>query len=477
MVSHSENRVITKSDVLREIIRRKRAKEKLDALRNETLDPLSQKQRAFVEDQARRSVAVTSRQSGKTTGLLTKLVTAAQKQNAELLYIAPTREAARDPFWERLKTYCDEHKLKCQPNETRLEMRFPERNSIISLRGVPDVKRANRLLGPTRDMAVIDETASYPNDVLQVLVTKVLEPSLMVKRGNLVLVGTPGLQPKGFFYDITKSPAYSQHRWDMNDNPVYGGNVAEIHGEVLTSNGWSRESPTFRREYLGEWCADTEAAVYRVTEANIYDIAPPGEWKHVLGVDFGYRDEAAFIVVGWREHDPTLYVVHEDSEQELLVDDYVARIRELIKRYAPIAIVADAGALGKTLVETLMNNHGLPIEAADKRDKPVAIRQVNADLFKGTIKLKPGKLFDQMATLRWHPEKIGLMEQPGMPNDLVDALLYATRKSWHYIQKPLPPPLIRGSQEYFAKIEREIRDRHEQESMRDPFTQDPWAND
>lgn len=469
--------MITKEDALRELIRRKRIRERNEALIAETLAPLSAKQRAFVEDQARRSVAVTSRQSGKTTGLLTKLVTAAQKQNAELLYIAPTREAARDPFWERLKAYCEEHKLKCQPNETRLEMRFPERNSIISLRGVPDVKRANRLLGPTRDMAVIDETASYPNEVLQTLVTKVLEPSLMVKRGNLVLVGTPGLQPKGFFYDITQSPAYSQHRWDMNDNPVYGGNVAEIHTEVLASNGWSRESPTFRREYLGEWCADTEAAVYRVSENNLYGELPVGEWRYVLGVDFGYRDEAAFVVVGWREHDPTLYVVHEDSDQELLVDDYVARIRELIKTYAPIHIVADAGALGKTLVETLVNNHGLPIEAADKRDKPVAIRQVNADLFKGAILMPNAGLFEQMSTLRWHPEKIGLMEQPGMANDRCDAFLYAYRRAYHYIQKPKPPQIQHGSAEYFAKLEREIREQHERESTRDPFAADPWARD
>ena len=467
----------SKGDIAREILRRKRIKAQQEELRNATLEPLSPKQRAFVEDPARRCVAVTSRQSGKTTGLLTRLVTAAQKQNAELLYIAPTREAARDPFWERLKSYCEEHKIKCLPNETRLEMRFPERNSVISLRGVPDVKRANRLLGPTRDMAVIDESASYPNEVLLTLVTKVLEPSLMVKRGNLVLVGTPGLQPKGFFYDITKSAAYSQHRWDMNDNPVYGGNVAEIHAEVMDSNAWSADSPTFRREYLGEWCADTEAAVYRVTEANLYDTLPAGEWRYVLGVDFGYRDEAAFVVIGWRNHDPTLYVVHEESDQELLVDDYVSRIRALIKEFAPFAIVADAGALGKTLVETLVNNHGLPIEAADKRDKPMAIRQVNADLSKRCIVMQHDGLYEQMSTLRWHPEKIGLTEQPGMANDRCDAFLYAYRRAYHYIQKPKPPQIQHGSAEYFAKIEREIRDQHERESNHDPFSVDPWAND
>ncbi len=469
--------MISDRDIARELIRRQVIAEKIAKLKTQALAPLSDKQRAFVTDTARRRVAVTSRQSGKTTGCLTYLVAAAQEPNTEHLYVAPTREAARDPFWERLKLYCEEHKLKCTPNETTLEMRFTDRNSKIALRGVPDIKRANRLLGPTRKSAVIDESASYPDEVLKTLVTKVLEPSLMVKRGALILVGTPGLQPKGFFYALTQTPAYSQHRWDMNDNPVYGDQVKEIHDSILASNSWTRESPTFRREYLGEWCADTEAAVYRVTEANLYDSAPVGEWRYVLGVDFGYRDEAAFVVVGWRDNDPTLYVVHEDSDQELLVDDYVARIRQLIKDYAPVAIVADAGALGKTLVETLIVNHALPIEAADKRHKPVAVRQVNADLHKGAILMRRDGLYDQMSTLRWHPDKIGLLEQPGMPNDRCDAFLYAYRKAFHYIQRPKPATVPHGSREYFDKLERQIRDERMAEATYDPFAADPWASD
>ncbi len=467
----------TDREIAQELRRRMLLRERAEKLRNEILSPLSEKQLAFVVDDSRRRTAITSRQSGKTTGCLDALLIGVQKKNSEWLYIAPTREAARDPFWERLKLECEARNIKCEPNETRLEMRFPEHGSIVSLRGVPDIKRANRLLGPTRDGVVIDESASYSDDTLRVLVTKVVEPSLMVKRGKLILVGTPGLQPKGFFYELSQAKSFSQHRWGMHDNPVYGGNVEEIHAEVLESNGWTRDTPTFRREYLGEWCADTEAGVYRVTEANLYDELPAGEWRYVLGVDFGYVDEAAFIVVGWREHDPTLYVVHEDSEQELLVDDYVSRIRQLIKTYAPVAIIADAGALGKTLVKTLVENHGLPIEAADKRDKAMAIRQVNSDLAKHAVKLRRDGLYDQMSTLRWHPEKIGIMEQPGMPNDRCDAMLYAYRKAYHYIQKPLPPKVAHGSAEYFAKIEKEIWREKERESFADPFSIDPWRHD
>ena len=470
--------MITREDALRELIRRKRIREHLEQMRAATLAPLSARQRAFVEDTSRRQTVVTSRQSGKTTCLESKLCIGAQSiEQADLVYVATKRDAARDPFWERLKLFVEKNKIPAKPNETMLEMRFEGKRSKISLRGVPDIKLANRLRGPTRHGAAVDESQNYPDDVLRTLVIDVLEPSLMVHNGWLALGGTPGLQPKGFFYDCHKSPGYSHHEWGLESNPLFDGRVDEIIADVLLRNSWTRESPTFRREYLGEWCADTEAAVYRVTEANLYNNLPEGEWRYVLGVDFGYRDEAAFVVVGWRNHDPTLYVVHEDSDQELLVDDYVSRIRELIKTYAPVAIVADAGALGKTLVETLMHNHGLPIEAADKRDKPMAIRQVNADLFKGAIKMTRSGLFEQMSTLRWHPEKIGLMEQPGMANDRCDAFLYAYRRAYHYIEKPKPPQIKHGTAEYFAKIEREIREQQYREATRDPFAVDPWARD
>lgn len=459
-------------------MRRQKSKERIVALREASLRPLSPQQRAFVEDTARRQTSITSRQSGKTTCLEKKLTLGAQSiEQADLLYVATTRDAARDPFWERLKNYVEANKIPAKPNETMMEMRFDNQRSKISLRGVPDIKRANRLRGPTRHGVVVDEAQNYTDAVLKTLVVDVLEPSLMVHNGWLALGGTPGLQPKGFFYDASRSQGYSHHQWGLDANPVYDGRVDKIVNDILALNGWTRESPTFRREYLGEWCADTEAGVYRVSEKNIYAELPAGEWRYVLGVDFGYRDEAAFVVVGWREHDSTLYVVHEDSDQELLVDDYVARIRELIKRFAPVAIVADAGALGKTLVETLVHNHGLAIEAADKRDKPVAIRQVNADLFKGAILLPASGLYEQMTTLRWHPDKIGLIEQPGMANDRCDAFLYAYRKAFHYLQKPPPPRIAHGSAEYFAKIEKEIWQEREKESFGDPFGLDPWRHD
>ncbi len=448
------------AEILRE---RKLARAAIADLKRKALSVLSDKQRAFVEDQARDQCLITSRQSGKTTCLEKKLCVAAQSiEHADLLYVATTRDAARDPFWERLKLYVEQNKVPATPNETMLEMRFEGTRSKISLRGVPDLKQANRLRGPTRHGAVIDEAQNYPDNVLKTLVVDVLDASLQAKKGWLVLAGTPGLQPSGFFYDQSISKAYSQHRWGLADNPVYGGEVEPIIERVLNKYGWSRSEPTFRREYLGEWVSDTNSGVYRVSPENLYASLTPGSWNHVLGVDLGYNDEAAFSVLAWRDDDPILYVVHADGESELTVSDIAERIKAFRDEYQPRHIVCDAGALGKTIVEEFKQRHGLHIEAADKKDKPSAIRVLNSDLRNKQIMLPTGRLYEQMSALRWHPDHIGLKEQDGMPNDLCDATLYAFRKCYHYleeIRKPKPKP---GTDDYL----REVAQQHQEEVRR-----------
>jgi hypothetical protein len=461
-----------------ELYRRKQIEAGISELRERSIASLSDKQRAFVEDKSLSQTLITSRQSGKTTCLEKKLCIAAQSiEQADLIYVATTRDAARDPFWERLKQYAIDNKIPAVPNETMLEMRFDAFRSKISLRGVPDLKRANRLRGPTRNGAVIDESQNYPDDVLKTLVIDVLEPSLMAKQGWLVLAGTPGLQPKGAFYDASINPEYSHHRWGLESNPIYAGRVEDIVQKVLRKNGWTRSEPAFRREYLGEWCADANSGVYRVSSANLYGELPAGAWHHVLGVDLGYNDEAAFSVLAWRDDDPILRIVYADGDSELTVSDIAERIKQLRNEYSPHHIVCDAGALGKTIVEEFRQRHGLHVEAADKKDKPSAIRLINSDFVKGQLLLPNGRLYEQMSALRWHPEHIGLKEQDGMPNDLCDATLYAFRKCFHYLEEIRKPRPKVGTDEHLRVVAQEHRDRVKEQLEIERHSGGGWEKD
>jgi hypothetical protein len=398
---------------------------------------LSKKQAAFVMDRSRRKVAITSRQSGKTECDAIDLIdTALEFPGSISGYFAPTRHAARSIIWERLKNFNEQHALGFTFNEVRLEATAVNR-SIIRLAGVPDKPRADRQRGQTLKRAIVDECGSFPDELLGYLVTDILEPALLVQRGWLSLTSTPGLRPSGYLHRAAHDPAavWSRHGWTLHDNPAVK-DVDAYLAEKLADNAWTHDTPVFMREYLGLWAVDLDSQVYRVGELNYTDDLPQVDHT-IIGVDFGFIDETAFVVIGWREHDPVLYVLHVESHGEKIISDVADRLRELRNIFQPITMVADTGGLGRSIVAELAGRHNLLLEAAEKRDKPAAIRAINSDFRRELIKVEAtSPIVQQWQTLRWHPDYIGLKEQDGIANDLCDAFAYAFRKARHFTATP-----------------------------------------
>ena len=73
----------------------------------------------------------------------------------------------------------------------------------------------------------------------------------------------------------------------------------------------------------------------------------------VLGIDLGFVDATAFVVLGFSEDSPDVYVVHSDKVSELTTEDIARKIHALVQRFEPVRIVADSGGLGKMIVEEL----------------------------------------------------------------------------------------------------------------------------
>ncbi len=439
---------------------------------------LSPLQSAFVLDESKRQLAITGRQAGKTEGCCRKLVRRAiSKAGAKCLYIGTTRENAYDVMWQRLQDMLTTLGVDYEANGSRLEIRLIRNNSTIRLTGVNHKVLADRIRGNEFDEVVIDEAAVYGNALLSYMINDVIDQTLLIRRGVLSLVSTPGLLQSGWFWELCNGKGqWSRHKWTMRDNPALGDIDAYMERK-LAENGWTRDEPVFRREYLGEWCQDTKSGVYRVGPDNLIGELPPGPFHSILGVDLGYNDEAAFCVLGWRDADPNLYQLHASGAPELTVTDIAERIRELKDRYQPTEIICDAGALGKTIVAELTVRHGLNITAADKRDKPSAIRLVNSDFAKKSLWLLNDRLYEQMSNLRWHPDYIGLKEQDGIPNDLCDAMLYAFRRCWHYVQRIRQPEPEFNSDEWL-NMQAEQNKQHLRDQMRgDPYKPLNWENE
>jgi hypothetical protein len=158
-------------------------------------------------------------------------------------------------------------------------------------------------------------------------------------------------------------------------------------------------------------------------------LQPGQSWTYALGVDLGFNDPTAFVVWARRDGDPTKYVVESYEESELIPSAIAAHIERLRTRYTFRAIVADTGGAGKATVEEMRQRFGLPILAAQKRDKAVFIEHVNGDLANGRIQIVTSgntELIDDMLALEWNDGRTNSAD--GARDHLCDAFLYGERE-------------------------------------------------
>src|SRR5690606_6944543 len=101
---------------------------------------------------------------------------------------------------------------------------------------------------------------------------------------------------------------------------------------------------------------------------------------YVLGMDLGYEDSTAFVVLGFDEKVGQTWVIESWSETHLIPSAVAARVDRLRERYNFSYMVADSGGFGKGYVEEMKQRYSIPIEAAEKNRKPAYIELLNGDL-------------------------------------------------------------------------------------------------
>lgn len=166
-------------------------------------------------------------------------------------------------------------------------------------------------------------------------------------------------------------------------------------------------------------------------------------WTWILGLDPGIRDRNGIAILGWRDHDPCVYVA-EAYAYEGTPTDLAEEVRRIMARYQFAKLVCDEGGMGKAFAEEMRRRHHIPVEPAEKHAKAAAIRLMNADFTRGLIKVvrsKCAQLLEEWTNLPWHEN--GMREADGYPCDVADAALYAWRACVAFVERPKAPPPTR----------------------------------
>lgn len=315
---------------------------------------LTPSQETIAQDKHRFRVVNCGRRWGKTTlAILEMVAKAVFKDDARIVYIAPTYQQARDIAWVELKKLC--LPITISTNEARLEITVKTKHggtSIIWLRGWESVET---LRGQRFDFVVIDEIASMRNFFLNW--QEVIRPALTDRKGHVLFISTP----KGFnhFYDLfnTKDEDYKSFHFTTYDNP---------HMPIEELEKAKKELPEdrFCQEYMADF-RKQEGLVYKEfsRDRHLFDKPPEKFDEMIAGIDFGFTNPTAVIHIG-RDKDNKYWVVGEwykTQRTEEQIAEYVQSCR-FNKVYpdpeSPSAIEV-LNSKGIAIVEVLKNKDSI----------------------------------------------------------------------------------------------------------------------
>lgn len=408
-----------------------------------------------VTSTAGRKVLRCGRRAGKTYGIDVAALLAA-REGKQVLYVTLTRANAKEIAWADLMTLNEDHALGGVTNLQDLHMRFPATGGIVQLRGANNERETAKIRGKKFHIVIVDEAQSIPDRIFGPLIREIIGPTLIDYSGSLWLVGTPPPVRAGLFWECYAGKhrhRWEQHFWTVRENEklparIAGKNIDDILRDVREENGWTDDDPTYRREYLGEDVEDLESLLFQFRpDRNSFEAIEPGNWSYVLGVDIGFDDSDAIAVLGWREHDRRVYLLEEHVQAGQDITDLAERIKPMVERYKPTMVVIDQGGLGKKTAAELSRRHGIVLQGAEKERKGEFIKIMNADLRKGLLMARADSIFAEDCKLvRRDPAALArglLQELPsgrgGYHSDICDAVLYAWRWCWHYLEQPERP--------------------------------------
>jgi len=321
-------------------------------------------QKKFMKTNKRRVIVVTSRQIGKSEVTAVKAIWKAWLfDNQYILILSPTLRQSQELF-KKVKRNINNRRVVYEDviRTTQTEIEFTN-GSIIKV--IPGTETSVR--GFTADMVIIDEAAYVSEEVYGAV-----EPVVAVKRGQMILISTPG-PPRGIFYRIWTEgdpKVWEKIRAtfeEANYDPEFVENYRRTHTEV-----------EYKREILGIFADDESETLFTVEMVEgAMDkklgkrgiMKPEDGFVYYVGVDVARLggDYTAIAVVG---------IPVELFEEDVNEDDFYAEVhhiylrkenisriigylkKEVIPKWNPVRIGIDTIGVGAGVVDILKDELG-----------------------------------------------------------------------------------------------------------------------
>jgi hypothetical protein len=493
------------STLLEELIQESHVVDDPDSPWWRILADLHPKQRAAIEDAAARKTWPKGRRGGGSIGLAAWLFEEYHRwPGYTSLYLALTKEHAKAIIWPALEWMNERYGMGLHFNGHPLELSISAPNGYkVLVRAGKDRSQIEKLRGIYGGLrrAAIDEVGSFGghDQQLRYLVSSIIVPQFMdthhLGGGQLVLCGSPGLDPRGFYYEKCTGndhsgkavQAWSSHRWTSLDNPyldavgylteeLSNGDyivdetpVADVVAALvalkdtpITDEAWApvlaRLTAEFRREYLADWVKDTDSLVYVPTERNMlpdgWELPRDVPWRIVIVVDPGWGDGNGFAVAAKSLRSRDIVLLKAYYVPELDDDQIAEELKALRTAWRSSEIYADCGGEGDRFVQN-MSNRGVIVQALGKPRKKPRIEYLRALIKTAALRIRRDHCSDvlsEWSALPWSEDRQSHRE--GFVDDVADAVLGAVNQLSQLFVAAAPPRPKPGEAGYDAYAER-----------------------
>lgn len=410
-------------------------------------------QQRILLDQNHKVYMMAGRRAGKTESNIMKSASLAIKGNAQVLVIGLTQETVMKLYWQGILDILDALGYPIQTANKSEGFLQLENGSFISLKGNNSVTDREKFRGFHWDLVVIDEAQSQP--CLANLINDIIEPTLIDKAGQLFLSGS-GPRIRGTYWEKlwNDDKVASKYNWNLSQNP-YIKNYEKVLDQIKKDKGLTDTSPLFQREYLGLPVYDDDAQVYRLEAKNEFDDQALAQWISTqpradlmfsAGLDYGFSDSDAFVIVLFSKTSPERWIVYEHKGNRAGVTELADKIKAGIAyvENSPLFqsipdrhfyIYSDAGGGGKKISYELSSQFQLPCVDAYKVDKDFAIEMLQEEVRTGAFKVRKDSAFvDEANKTVWarndQDELTRKIDDDTFHPDMLDAILYSLRFVW-----------------------------------------------
>lgn len=348
------------------------------------------------------------RRAGKSEADVRKAVyTAVEREDARVLMLGLSYTRCLDIFWQPVIDILSSLGIETQIKSKNEKLIKLANNSEIHFYGNTTVDERDKLRGSKWDVVIIDEVQSQK--ALPTLINEIIEPTLLDRKGQLILSGT-GPKVRGTYWEelwTSNANKALKLNWNITDNP-YIVDYEKVLEQVKQDKGLTDDSPLYLREYLGKISYDDDALVFRLKPENFFTENELTQWintqpvtdiKFSAGLDYGWSDADGFVITMFSTSKPEKWLLFEHKGNRTGITELADKIRQGINyiNTNPLFqsipdkhfyIYSDAGGAGKKISYELSTQYGLPCLDAYKVDKDFQIEMLQEEVRTGNLKLR-----------------------------------------------------------------------------------------